>query len=104
MLLKPLEILGIGLEVLDVVEALFHDHMHDAVEQGHVARRFELQHKASVLAHRLPARIDDDELGAALRRLFEEGRGHRMILGGIGADDHDHVGMLDLVEGRGDGT
>ena len=101
MLLQPLEILGIGLEVLDVVEPLFDDHMHDGVEQRHVARRLELQHVGGVLAHRLPARIDDDELGAALRRLFEEGRGHRMILGGIGADDHDHVGMLDLVEGRG---
>ena len=101
MLLQPLEILGIGLEVLHVVEALFDDHMHDAVEQGHVARRLELEHEAGVFAHRLPARIDDDELGAALRRLFEEGGGHRVVLGRIGADDHDHVGMLDLVEGRG---
>ena len=50
------------------------------------------------------ARIDDDERCAALRRLLEEGRGDGMVLGRVGADDHDDVGVLDLVEGRGHGA
>ena len=41
------------------------------------------------------------ELGAALGRLLEEGRGDRMVLGRVGADDDDDVGVLALVEGRG---
>ena len=104
MLLQALEILGVGLKVLDVVEPLLDDHVHDGVEQRDVARGLELQHVGGVFAQRLAARIDDDELGAALRRLLEEGRGDRMVLGRIGADDHHHVGMLDLVEGRGHGA
>ena len=41
------------------------------------------------------------ELGAALGRLLEERRRDRMVLGRIGADDDDDVGILALVEGRG---
>ena len=47
------------------------------------------------------ARVHDDELGAALGGLLEEGRGDRMVLGRVGADDDDEVGVLALVEGRG---
>src|SRR6478736_5315236 len=39
-----------------------------------------------------------DELRAALGRLLEEGRGDRMVLGRIGADDDDDIGVLALVE------
>ena len=55
-----------------------------------------------VALERLAARIHDDELRAALGGLLEEGRRHRMVLGRIGADDDDDVGILALVEGRGD--
>jgi hypothetical protein len=51
---------------------------------------------------RLAARIHHDELGAALGRLLEKGRGDRMVLGGIGADDDDDVGVLAFVEGCSD--
>ena len=46
---------------------------------------------------RLAARVHHDQLGAALGRLLEEGRGDRVVLGRVGADDDDHVGV-----GRGD--
>ena len=45
--------LGVGLKVLNVVKPLLHDHMHERVEQGDVARGLELQHVGRVLAHRL---------------------------------------------------
>ena len=41
---------------------------------------------------------------AALCRLLEKGRGDWMVLGRVGADNHDDIGVLDLVEGCGDGT
>ena len=99
--MRLLEVLGESLQVLNVEKPFLDDHMHDGVEQRHVARRLELQHVGGVFAHRLAARINDDELGAAFRRLLEEGRGDGMVLGRIGADDHHHIGMLDLVESRG---
>ena len=37
---------------------------------------------------------------ARLCRLLEVGRRDRMILGRVGADDDDHVGVLDRAEGR----
>ena len=43
-------------------------------------------------------------VGAALCRLLEECRGDGMVLGRVGADDHDDVGVLDLVEGGGHGA
>ena len=52
MLLQALEVLGIGLEILDVVEVLLHDHVHNGVEQCDVTCRLELQHVGRVLAQR----------------------------------------------------
>ena len=96
-----LEILRVGLDVLLVVELLFDDDVEDAVEHRHVGAVLELHHLPGVALERLAARIHHDELRAALGRLLEEGRGDRMVLGGIGANDDDDVGVLALVEGRG---
>ena len=60
----------------------------------------ELQHVRGVALQGLAARVHDDELGAALGRVLEEGRGDRMVLGRVGADDDDHVGVLGGHERR----
>ena len=44
-------------------------------------------------AKTLAARVHHDQLGAALRRLLEEGRGDRVVFGRVRADDDDHVGI-----------
>src|SRR5207248_1076135 len=75
----------------------------NAVEHRDVGAWLELQHVRGVALERLPARIHDDELRAAFGRLLEEGGGDRMVLGRIGADDDDDVGILALVEGGRDG-
>src|SRR5579883_2995806 len=95
-----LEALDIGLDVLLVVELLVDDGAQDAVEHRDVGAVLELQHVRRVALERLPARIHDDEFGASLRRLLEEGRGDRVVLGRVGTDDHDDVRVLALVEGR----
>ena len=46
-----------------------------------------------VARQRLPARVDHDQLGAALGRILDIGRGYRMIDGRIGADHDDHIGV-----------
>ena len=40
------------------------------------------------------------ELRAALDRVLEEGRGDRVVLDRVGADDDDHVGILGRHERR----
>ena len=101
---QALEALGVGLDVLGVVEALGHDHVHDRVEHGHVAAGLELQHPGGVALHGLAARVHDHQPGALLGRLLEVGGGDRVVLGRVGADDHDQIGMERVGEGGGDGT
>ena len=99
---KRLEALGEAVEVLPVEKPLLDDHVHDRVEQRHVGAGPELQHPGGMPLQPHAARVHDDQLAAALGELLEVGRGHRMVLGGVGADDDGEVGVLDLVEGRRD--
>jgi len=97
------EVLGISLDVLLVVELFIDDDVEHAVEHGDVGAVLELHHLPSMTLERLAARIHDHELGAALGRLLEEGGGDRVVFGRVGADHDDDVGIPALVEGGGDG-
>ncbi len=101
--LPGVEALDVGLDVLLVVELLLDDDVQHGVEHRHVGAVLELHHLPGVALQRLTARVHHHELGAALGRLLEEGRGDRMVLGRVGADHDDQLGVLALVEGRGDG-
>ena len=102
--LQRLEALGVRLHVLDVDHALGDDDVEHGVEQGDVAARLELQHVAGVAGDALvlPARVHDDQLGAALGRVLEEGGGDGMVLGRPRADDDDAVAVLGRRERRRD--
>ena len=78
---EGLEVRGLRLDILPVVEPFGDDGIEDAVEHRDVGAGLELQHVGGVALERLAARIHDDELGAALGRLLEEGSGDRMVLG-----------------------
>ena len=95
------EVLGIGLDILPVVQLLLHDHMHDRIQHRHIRPGPELQHVRGKAAQADPARIHHDQLAAALGELLEIGRGNRVVLDRIGADDDGDIRVLDLVEGRG---
>ncbi len=84
----------VGLHILLVVQAFGDDGVEHGVEHRHVGAVLELQHAPGVALQGLAARIHDDQLGAALGRLLEEGGGDRMVLGRVGADDDDDVGVL----------
>ena len=101
MLLQPLEALGLRLDVLGIVEAFLDDHVHQRVQHGNVAARLELQHVRGMALQRLAARVHHDQRLAALGRLLEEGRGDRVVLGRVGADHDDHVGIHRRGERRG---
>ena len=101
MRLEPLEPFGMRLDVLHVVEPLGDDHIHHRIKQSDVAAIPELQHVRGVAIERGAARVHHDELRPAFRRLLEIGCGNRVVLGRIGADHDDHVGILDRREGCG---
>jgi hypothetical protein len=96
---ERLEIGGVGLDVLPVVELLLHDGVDHRVQHRDVAAGLELQHVGGVPHERGAARIHHDELGAALGGVLEEGRGHGVVLGRVGADHHDDLGVRRRHEG-----
>ena len=93
-----------AVDVLAVVEPFLDDHVHDRVQQRHVGAGAELQHLGGVATQAHAARVHHDQLAAALGELLEIGRGDRVVLDRVGADDDGDIGVLDLVEGRGDRT
>ena len=95
---QVLEALGVRLNVLAVVQLLLDDGVHQGVQQRDVGAGLELQHVGGVALQRLAARVHHDQGLAPLGRLLEVGRRDRMVLGRIGADHDDHVGVLDRGE------
>ena len=92
--------LGVGLDILLVVQLLADDHVEQRVEERDIGPDRELQHVGRVPLQRLAARVHDDQRRATLGRLLEIGRRDRMVLGRVGADHHDDVGLFTFVEGR----
>ena len=104
--LQVFEAFGVGLHVLIVTQVFGDDGVQHGVQQGNVGARLELQNVTGVGGQPLglPARVHDDELGAALGRAFQVGGGNRMIFGRAGADDDDAVGVLRGLERGADGA
>ena len=90
------------LNVLLVVKAFLDDHVQHGVQHRDIAPGLELQHVGRVALQRLAARVHHDERRAALHGVLEEGGGDRMVLGRVGTDHHDDIGILRRHEGRGD--
>ena len=82
-LAQLLEILGVRLDVLPVVQPLLDDRVDQGVQHRHVAARAEAQRVRRVPRQGLAARVHHEELGAALRGVLEEGRGDRVVYGRV---------------------
>ena len=103
--LLPLgEVLGLAarLDEAAVDQVLGHDHVAHRVEHGDVGRWHQLQVIVGLDVRALDevgaARIDDDQLGALAQALLHARAEHGMGVGRVGADDHDHVGLVDALE------
>ena len=85
-----------------VHQPLGDDDMGERGQHGDVGAGLERQMVVGLdmrRAHEVDAaRIDDDQLGALAQPLLHARGEHRVAVGRVGADDHDHVGMLDRVE------
>ena len=91
--LQVVEALGIAGDILLVGQAFGDDGVDHRVQQRDVAAGLEREVLVGMARQRLPARIDHDQLGAALGRVLDEGRGDRMVHGRIGADHDDDLGV-----------
>ena len=95
-----IKVLSESFDVLPVGQALFHDYVHDRVEQCDIGAGVELQPMLGMTEHAIGARINRDERAAPLGKLFEVRRRDRVITNGITADGDGDVRVLDLVERR----
>ena len=99
MFFLSIPVFGEGGDVLLIIKAFFDNHIHDAVQHGHVSTRLELQHVGCEPFQTLVARIHHDQLAAALGELLEIGRRDRMIFERVGPDHNRHIRILNLIEG-----
>ena len=84
---------GIARDILLVGQAFGDDGVEHRVQHRDIAAGLEREMFVGMPRQRLPARIHHDQLGAALGRVLEVGRGNRMVHGGIGADHDDDFGI-----------
>ena len=97
-LAQRLKIVGTpGNEVL--VGQAFVDHGVDQrIEHGHVGVRFELQRAPGVFADVGHARVGQHNLGASFGRVLHPGGSHRVVGGGVGADQQDQLRVRHVVD------
>ncbi len=101
---EPVEVLGVGEllahdrarvrvppHVLVEPEPALEDVAHDAAEERDVAARADADEPRRGRARPREARVDVDDLGAALARLHHPLERDRMVLGHVRAHDRDHV-------------
>jgi hypothetical protein len=81
-----------------VVPAVADDQVEQAVDQRVVGAGLETQPEVSVVGQLGAPRVDHDQLGAALRGGLHLVADDRVRLGGVGADDEQHVVELDLAD------
>ena len=99
---ERLEALGARGDEVAVAQALADDDVEHGVEERDVAPRREAHHAVGVLAEHQAARVEHDQLGAALGGLLEPGGGDGVVHRRVAAGEDDHVGLRRLHEGGGD--
>jgi hypothetical protein len=98
------DVLAVGLELLGalgdearVVEAIAQDDVREAVVDGDVRARSELEEHVRVLGELDAPRIDHHEPCAAQHGLLEARPHDRMALGRVRTGDHEELGEIDVL-------
>ena len=92
-------ILGVGFDILLIIQPFFHNHVHNRVQHRHIGAGAELQHMTGKPLQRLAARIHHDQLATPLGELFEICCSHRMVFDRVGPDHNRYIGIFNLVKG-----
>jgi hypothetical protein len=98
---KGLEFFGLLVDKGLIVPAVFQDDMHDAVEQGYIGAHPVVDMQVGDFRNMYLARIGDDDFGPVLLGAKDPGGDQGMGDGGVGADDENAVGLLELLDGVG---
>ena len=102
--LEFVEPLGVGCDVVAVEQSIAAQHVQQRVVEGDVSAGANLSEMASDIGDRIPSDVDDDQVGARLGRLLDEGGGHRVVGGGVGAGDQCDVSPGDIGKDVGHGS
>ena len=78
--------------------------MEHHIQQRHIGSRPELQVIAGVSGKLDPSGVDDDADGAPDELLLDLRAGDGMGVGGIGSDDQDAIGSIQIGDGIGGGA
>ena len=78
-------------------QALFNDGVDQRIEHRDIGVGLELQRAPCVFANVGHAGVGQHNFGAALGRVFHPRGGHRMIGGGVGANDKNQTRMFNIV-------
>ena len=93
---------GVRLDVAAVERASVGKKHQQPAEQRGVAAGRDRQEQVGVVARDGAARIDDDELGAAFAAIAHHALvQHRMAPGGVRADEHQQIGLVEIVVAAG---
>ena len=85
-----------------LVQVVVEDVFGDGVEPDGVGGGVGADEDVGALGHLVLAEVGDDEaLAAMFVRALDAGGEDGMVLGGVGADDDDEAGFLDVGDGAG---
>ncbi len=102
---RVLEAGSMGVDIAIVERVRFGEMHQQPAEQRGVRAGRQPQKQVGVLGGGGAARIDHDDLGAALAPVLDHAlEQHRMTPGGVRADEDDEVGRLEVVVGAGHGV
>ena len=99
-LLKRFEVLCVFGNIFLILKTLFQDHMDQAVDQGDIGTRAELQMDVRLFRQGDIAGVSDDEAGALLHSLTDLHAHHRVCLFRIGAYQENAVHVVSDVVDR----
>ncbi len=92
-------------DVASVERAVLGEMHQQAGEQRRIHAGRDRQEQVGIGAGRGTARIDDDDLRAALGLVAHHAlEQHRVTPGGVGADQHDEIGLVEIGIGAGNGV
>ena len=102
--LQGFEVLAVRRDEFLVIEVLGDEHVHDAVEKGHVRPDLDLRKDVGLLGEHVFPWVDHDERGALVHGPFDEIGGHGVGLGHVGADQEEELGVFKFAERVGHGA
>ncbi len=96
---QSLPTLGEAGDELGIGMAVFHQQVQQAVEQGQVAARLDLQEQVGLVGSGIAPWIDHDQPGAGLEPVHQAQEQDRVTVGHVGTDHEEQLGLVEILIG-----